>query len=181
MSGTASTPNALAVQSLTENATVTDPRAFALAESIEKFGIVFEDSMRPAANYNLTAENNGTLYLSGQLPRTKDSIAVVGMLGQELTLEDGRRAAAICAMRSLRIAQKHLGGLDQIKGVIKMNVYVHCDAGFTQHSEVADAASEILYSVLQAAGGHARTAVGVSQLPKGAAVELDLIFALAAG
>ena len=59
--------------------------------------------------------------------------------------------------------------------MLRLTVYVHCDAGFTQHSEVADGASDLIWRVLGAAGAHTRTSVGVLQLPKNAAIEVDLI------
>ena len=82
-------------------------------------------------------------------------------------------------MRALALLRQTLGSLDALSQVLRMTVFIHCSADFTQHSEVADAASELLYSVLGAAGVHTRTSVGVFQLPKGAAVELDLIAAVA--
>lgn len=153
-------------------------RADALAASVRASGVVFESSMQPAARYALVARHDGVLYLSGQLPRTADGIAVTGTVGDDLSLEEGRRAASICALRSLLIVGKHLGSLDSIAHVLKMTVYVRSNASFTQHSAVADAASNVLYVVLGTAGAHARTAVGVASLPGNAAVEIDLVLAL---
>ena len=81
-------------------------------------------------------------------------------------------------MRALAILQRELGSLENVRQVMRVNVYTQSAAEFTQQSEVADAASDLLHSILGAAGKHARTSVGVYQLPKNATVELDLIAAV---
>ena len=81
-------------------------------------------------------------------------------------------------MRALAILGQLLGDLDRIKKVLRINVYVQSAADFTQQSEVADGASEVLYSIFAEAGVHTRTSVGVYQLPKNASVEVDMIVAL---
>lgn len=78
-------------------------------------------------------------------------------------------------MRALALLQRRLGSLDKLEAILKINVYVQSSRTFTQQSEVADGASEILQTVLGPLGAHARTSVGVYQLPKNATVELDLI------
>ena len=81
-------------------------------------------------------------------------------------------------MRALALLRQSLGTLDAISQLLRLTVYVQSAADFTQHSEVADAASDVLHTVLGDAGRHTRTTVGVYQLPKNAAVELDLIAAV---
>ena len=81
-------------------------------------------------------------------------------------------------VRSLAIVRQALGSLDRVKRVLRVTVYVQSAADFTQQSEVADAASEILYTVLSPAGGHTRTSVGVYQLPKNGSVEIDMVVAI---
>jgi enamine deaminase RidA (YjgF/YER057c/UK114 family) len=125
--------------------------------------------------YTALVRDGRTLYLSGQIPRIGDHIAVTGVVGAEVSLERARRGAAICVLRALTLLRQELGSLDRLRAVLRMTVFVHCDAGFTQISEVADGASDLLWRVLGPAGGHSRTSVGVLQLPKNAAVELDLI------
>jgi len=84
-------------------------------------------------------------------------------------------AAKVCAMRALAILQRSLGTLDKVRAILKVTVYVQSADGFTQQSEVADAASELIVAILGPAGAHARTSVGVFQLPKNATVEVDLV------
>jgi len=102
-------------------------------------------------------------------------VVVTGAAGAEVDMSRAQIAAKICAMRALALLQRALGSLDQVRAILRITVFVRCTADFTQHSEVADAASEVFYRVLGEAGAHTRTSVGVLQLPKGATVELDLI------
>jgi len=149
-----------------------------LALHCARLGIVFEDDIRPGANYDVAVEHDGQVWISGQVPRVLGTIAVSGALGAGVSLDDGQRAAAICVLRALTILRQRLGSLARVQRLLRMSVYVNSDASFTQHSEVADAASAILYEVFAPHGAHARTSIGVVALPKNAAVELDLVVAL---
>lgn len=81
-------------------------------------------------------------------------------------------------LRALVAARQALGRLDRVLRPLKLNVFVQRMPGFTQHSEIADAASDLLYTLFEPEGGHTRTSVGAHSLPKNAAVELDLLLAL---
>lgn len=120
----------------------------------------------------------GQAWVSGQVPRVGETVAVTGRVGESVSLDEARHAARICALRSLTLLAQALGSLDRIERVLRVGVFVQSGAGFTQHSEVADAASDLLHEVLGEAGRHARTAVGVYQLPKNAAVELEMVAAV---
>ena len=144
-------------------------------------GIAFEANVLPGANYDVAVEHEGQLWISGQVPRVQGVIAVTGCLGDGVALADGQRAAAICVLRALAIAQQRLGSLARVTRVLRMTVFVHSAPAFTQQSEVADGASAILYDVFAPNGAHTRTSVGVAQLPQDAAVELDLVFAVGPG
>jgi enamine deaminase RidA (YjgF/YER057c/UK114 family) len=131
--------------------------------------------LQTGGRYTSLVRDGRTLYLSGQIPRIGDHIAVTGVVGAEVSMERAKRAAAICALRALALLRQELGSLSRLQAVLRVTVFVHCEAGFTQQSEVADGASDLLWRVLGAAGAHTRTSVGVLQLPKNAAVEVDLI------
>jgi enamine deaminase RidA (YjgF/YER057c/UK114 family) len=94
-----------------------------------------------------------------------------------VSLTQAQLGAKVCAMRALALLRQNLGSLDRIQQVMRVTVYTQSATDFTQQSEVADAASEVLHTVLGAAGIHTRTSVGVAQLPKNATVEVDLIAA----
>ncbi|HYD59602.1 MAG TPA: RidA family protein [Noviherbaspirillum sp.] len=146
----------------------------------EELGIAFEDEIRAGANYEVAVENDGEIWVSGQIPRMQGKIVVTGRAGGEVSLEEARRASQVSIMRALAILRQSLGSLGRVKRVLRMTVYVQSAADFTMQSEVADAASEILYKVFapNGGGGHTRTSVGVYQLPKNAVVEIDLVAAL---
>ena len=130
-------------------------------------------------NYVSLVVHGDVAYVSGQVPRIGNTVAVTGCVGTTVPLEQARLAAKICTFRALAILQKSVG-LDRVARILKLNVYVQSADSFTQQSEVADAASELLTAVFGTSSGqHARTSVGVAKLPKDAAVELDLTVALA--
>jgi enamine deaminase RidA (YjgF/YER057c/UK114 family) len=118
------------------------------------------------------------VYVSGQVPRVGSTVVVTGRAGADVSLEQAQLGAKVCAMRALALLRQNLGSLDRIKQVMRVTVYTQSATDFTQQSEVADAASEVLHTVLGAAGIHTRTSVGVAQLPKNATVEVDLIAAV---
>jgi enamine deaminase RidA (YjgF/YER057c/UK114 family) len=120
-------------------------------------------------------QDGSHLYVSGQIPRVGNEVVVTGAAGAQASLAQAQLAAKVCAMRALALLQRSLGSLERVRSVLRITVYVQSAPSFTQQSEVADGASEILYAVLGPAGVHTRTSVGVLQLPKNATVELDLI------
>lgn len=148
------------------------------ADFKHRHGIVFEDTFRAGANYEVAVEDGDVVYVSGQLPRMHGAVQFPGRVGAEVTLESAQQAARICVLRAIAVLQQTLGDLNRVKKIRRITVYVQSAADFTQQSEVADAASEILYAVFAPAGGHTRTSVGVYQLPKNGSVELDLIAAI---
>ncbi|MCW7538364.1 RidA family protein [Aquabacterium sp. A7-Y] len=150
-----------------------------LARQTAERGITFEDEIRPGAHYEVAVEHEGQIWVSGQIPRVQGRIVVTGRVGEDVSLDQARHAAEVSTLRALAILQARLGCLSRVARVLRMTVYVQSSAGFTQQSEVADAASALLYGAFAPSGGHTRTSVGVYQLPKNAAVELDFVFALA--
>ena len=125
-----------------------------------------------------TVRHGDVVYVSGQVPRVGSTVVVTGRVGAEVSLAQAQLAAKVCAMRALVLLRQSLGSLDRIEQILRVTVYTQSAMDFTQQSEVADAASELLHAVLGGAGTHTRTSVGVAQLPKNASVELDLIAAV---
>jgi len=144
----------------------------------KELGHSFDGEMRIGGNYVPVVENGAEIYVSGQIPRIENTVVVTGRVGGDVSLDQGRYAAKICTMRALAILRQSLGSLGRIKKILRITVYVQCAPDFTQQSEVADGASEILYSIFGSAGVHTRTSVGVYQLPKNASVEIDMIAAI---
>ena len=147
--------------------------------AIEKaLGYSFDGEIKIGGNYTSTVQHGDVIYVSGQVPRVGSTVVVTGRAGAEVSLTQAQTGAKVCAMRALALLRQNLGSLDRIQQVMRVTVYTQSASDFTQQSEVADAASEVLHTVLGAAGIHTRTSVGVAQLPKNATVEVDLIAAV---
>jgi enamine deaminase RidA (YjgF/YER057c/UK114 family) len=144
-------------------------------ESAAALGYSFDGELKVGGNYVPLLRDGHVVYVSGQVPRVGSTVVVTGRVGDDVTLERARLAAQVCAMRALALLQRELGSLDRVRRILRMTVYTQSAADFTQQSEVADAASELLHAVLGEPGRHTRTSVGVFQLPKNASVELDLL------
>ncbi|MCA0177951.1 MAG: RidA family protein [Proteobacteria bacterium] len=143
-----------------------------------ELGHTFDGEIKIGGNYTPVVRDGDTLYVSGQIPRVGDEVLGVGAVGAQVDLPSAKQAAAVCALRALAFIQRAAGSLEHVRAVPRMTVFVRCTPDFTLHSEVADGASDVLVNVLGPAGVHSRTSVGVLQLPKGAAVEVDLIATL---
>ena len=135
----------------------------------------FNGEIKIGGNYTPVVHDGHQLWVSGQIPRVGDEVHFVGALGDAFDVTQGQQAAAICALRALALLQRSVGSLDSIAAILRITVYVRSAPTFTQQSEVADGASDVLRRVLGPQGVHSRTSVGVLQLPKGAAVELDFV------
>jgi enamine deaminase RidA (YjgF/YER057c/UK114 family) len=138
----------------------------------------FDGEIKIGGNYVSTTRHENQIFISGQIPRVGSTVMVTGRVGDVVTLEQAQLAAKICAMRALALLAQALGSLEKIEKILRVTVYTQSATNFTQQSEVADAASDVFHEVLGDAGKHTRTSVGVYQLPKNAAVELDLIAAV---
>lgn len=149
-----------------------------LRQVAAEFGFDPDEEIRIGGKYTPVLVDGSTAYIAGQIPRVGEVVHFVGVVGESVSLDDGRRAAGISALRALSLIRKHCGTLDAIATVPRITVYVRSAPGFTMQSEVADGASDVLYAVLGDAGVHTRSSVGVLQLPKGASVEADFIFGL---
>ena len=157
---------------------MTDSRDTRFAAIEKALGYSFDGEIKIGGNYTSTVQHGDVIYVSGQVPRVGSTVVVTGRAGADVSLAQAQTGAKICAMRALALLRQNLGGLDRIQQVMRVTVYTQSAADFTQQSEVADAASEVLHTVLGAAGIHTRTSVGVAQLPKNATVEVDLIAAV---
>jgi enamine deaminase RidA (YjgF/YER057c/UK114 family) len=138
-------------------------------------GYSFDGEIKIGGNYVPVVRHGDQVFVSGQIPRVGNTVVVTGRVGSETSVQQAQLAAKICIMRALALLRQSLGSLDRVKHILRITVFVQSAQDFTQQSEVADAASDVLYAVLGPAGAHTRTSVGVVQLPKSASVEIDLI------
>jgi arylformamidase len=135
---------------------------------------------QPGGAYTPVVVHGGQAWVSGQLPRLDGEVKFIGKVGAEFSLAEGREAARLSAMQCLAALDAALGGLDRIERLIKVNAFVAVAPGFTQISAVTDGASECFAQVLGERGQHARTSLGVAELPRDAAVEIEVIAAVRA-
>lgn len=129
-----------------------------------------------AGNYVPVVRTGNLLFISGQLPLRDGKVAVTGIVGRDVTLDQGRDAARLCAINILAQAKTALGGdLEKIRRVVKLGVFVASTPDFTQQPDVGNGASDLLVDVLGDRGRHTRSAVGAPSLPRNGAVEIDAI------
>lgn len=144
-------------------------------------GYSFDGPIKVGGNYAPIVRDGAFVYVSGQIPRVGEEVVVVGAAGAQVSIERARLAAKISTMRALALLGRAVGGLSKVVAVPRMTVFVRSADSFTQQSEVADSASDLLSTILGPIALHTRTSVGVLQLPKGATVEIDFIFKVEEG
>jgi enamine deaminase RidA (YjgF/YER057c/UK114 family) len=118
------------------------------------------------------------VFVSGQVTMAEGGLQYVGTVGKELSLEDGKAAARLCAINVLAQLRAAAGDLDRVTRCVRLGVFVNAVPGFTQHPEVANGASDLIGDVFGDAGRHSRAAVGAGSLPRNVAVEVDAVFEL---
>lgn len=132
----------------------------------------------PGGNYTPVVVHQGLAFVSGQLPRLNGTVQYCGKVGDSISLEQAQEAARLCASQCLAALDRELGGLGRVVRLLRVTGYVASATGFDQQPAVMDAASDYFCEVLGAAGQHARSAVGVAELPRGAAVEVEITVAV---
>lgn len=134
----------------------------------------------PGGAYRPVIVHQGLAYVSGQLPKRDDVVQFVGKVGDTVDIETARQAARLCARQCLAALEQALGDLAHLERLLKVTGFVACTPDFGQQPKVVDGASEYFIETLGARGEHARSAIGVLALPRGASVEIELIAALKA-
>jgi enamine deaminase RidA (YjgF/YER057c/UK114 family) len=152
-----------------------DDLQMTIEDKLRQMGLELPDPPAPVAAYVATVRTGNLVFVSGQVPREKGELKFRGHVGLELTVDDGRAAARICALNALAAVRKEVGDLDHLRRVVKVTGYVSSADGFTDQPKVVDGASGFLVELFGDKGKHARAAVGVNELPLGASVELEMI------
>ncbi len=122
--------------------------------------------------------HGGVARTSGQLPREGGEVAYRGTLGIDVSIDEGMRAAELCALNALSVLRGALGTLDNVERVISVTGYVASSPDFHEQPAVVDGASRLLERIFGPAGRHTRSAIGVSALPRGGAVEIEMSVAV---
>ena len=147
-------------------------------EKLKELQIELPRPPQPVATYVPAVRAGNLLFLSGVLPMLDGQLAFTGKLGRELNVAQGTEAAKIALLNALAIAKQELGSLDRIVRVVKVVGHVASAEGFTDQPQVLNGASDLLVAVFGQAGRHARVAVGAAELPRQAAVEVELILSV---
>ena len=147
-------------------------------ERLAELGLELPEAAEPSFNYVPVTLHNGVAYVSGQLPKVNGAVRVFGKVGAEVDLETARGEARICILQGLACLKQELGSLDRIARILKINGYVASAPGFNAQPKVIDAASDLLGDIFGEAGRHARAAVGVTELPRNTAVEIEMTVAV---
>lgn len=145
-----------------------------VAEKLTELGIELPQVPAPAGAYVPALVDGDHVYTSGQLPFVDGELVNPGVLGDSVTVEDGYDAAKLCAINALAAIKSVVGDLDRVKQVVKVVGFVASVPGFDQQPRVINGASELLGDVFGERGQHARSAVGVSALPLGTSVEVEI-------
>ena len=151
---------------------------FTIEQRIKAMGITLPAAKKPAFEYVAVAVHGDIAYVSGQLPWLDAVHVINGKVGADIELERAGEAARLCTLYALANLKQELGSLDVIERVLKVTGFVASAPGFTGQPKVIDAASKLLGEVFGEKGRHARSAVGVAELPRGAAVENEFVVAL---
>jgi enamine deaminase RidA (YjgF/YER057c/UK114 family) len=151
----------------------------AVADRLAELGIALPGPFPPHEPLDAVVIHGGRARTSGQLPRDADGVIVApGVLGADVSVEEGAVAARWCALNALSVLAHALGDLDRIDRALTVLGFVASAPGFVRQPTVVDGASRLLHEVLGVAGRHTRSAVGVAALPRGGAVEIEVEVAL---
>ncbi len=148
-----------------------------IEEKLKSLNIVVPQALAPVANYVGFVKSGNQVIISGQLPAENGQMKYVGKVGSQISADDAKKAARLCAINILaQLKSACDGNLDRVKKCVKLGIFVNGDADFTAHPAVANGASDLIVEVFGEAGKHARAAVGSGSLPLGVSVEIDAIF-----
>lgn len=150
-------------------------------EQLAALGLELPPVSIPSANYIPWKKARGFVYISGQVSIIPGRTEMIGRLGDGVTKEEGYEAARVACLNAIAQLQAAAGDLDEVAGIVKLSGFVHTAPDFTDHPFVMNGASDLLVEVFGEAGRHTRFAVGAASLPRGVAVELDLVAELREG
>ena len=148
-----------------------------IENKLKELNIELPNAPDPVGAYVAFKKIGNLLFISGQLPISRDGKIIKGKIGADLNLEDGQSASKLCVLNILAQVKKALNGdLNKVKNCVKITGFVNSIDDFKDQPKVINPASETLSSVFGINGKHARAAISANSLPLGAAVEIDAIF-----
>jgi enamine deaminase RidA (YjgF/YER057c/UK114 family) len=147
-----------------------------IAQRLAELGITLPAPPRSVANFVPCVQMGNLLFVSGQICSENGQLRYVGRVGAEVSVEDAKQAARLCALNILSHVNAFLGGLDRVSRVCQVQGFVNAVPGFGEQPAIINGASEVFVDVFGEQGRHARYAIGAGSLPYNVAVEVAAIF-----
>lgn len=155
------------------------PQDQSAEQRLASLGIELPTVPIPVANFVPFRRHGELVYLAGQVCEWNGEVRFVGKVGERYDLDEARQAARVCGLNLLAALRLACGGsLDRVEHCIRLGGFVNCTPTFPSIPQVINGASDLMHELFGTRGHHARTAVGVANLPRGAAVEVDAVFAI---
>ena len=149
-----------------------------IEDKLKALGITLPEASAPVANYVNAVTAGKLVFLAGKGPKKADGTYITGKVGKDLTIEEGYEAAKITAINQLAALKAEIGNLDRVKRIVKVKGMVNAIPDFESQPEVINGFSDFMVEVFGENGKHARAAVGMGSLPRGIAVEIEMIVEL---
>ncbi len=146
--------------------------------NLQAQGLELPEPPKALASYVPVKQVGELLYTSGVVPIWNGEIKFRGVVGADLSLKDGARAAEICALNILSLIRQHAGSLDQVEQFVQLSGFVRSAPGFEDQPKVLNGASDLVFRIFGERGRHTRQALGTSELPLGVPVEISAIIRL---
>jgi len=150
-------------------------RAVTAAENLQRLGIVLPEPPAAVGAYVTWVRTGNLILTSGQLPWQNKTILYPGRVGEQISVEDGRRAARQAGLNAIaQLNAAAAGDLERIRRIVRLEGYVHCAPGFRDHPKVLDGASDLLVEIFEERGKHVRIALGIPDMPLNACIQLGV-------
>ena len=154
-------------------------RVMVIEKKLQEMGLELPELPAPSGLYVPARRVGNLIYIAGQTPDAHGKRQFVGVVGEDLSIEDGKRSAQVSALNILAVLKAELGDLDKVKQFVQIISYVRCSKGFGDHPAVIDGASELFKNLYGEAGLAARLAIGANELPGGSATEIMAVVEVA--
>lgn len=149
-----------------------------IEQKLEEMGLKLPNPRTPVGNYIAAVRTGNLVFISGHGPEVQGggkSDLIRGKVGRDLTVEQGYEAAKVVALHLLRALKNTIGDLDKVVRIVKLLGFVNSADGFKEQPKVINGASDLFVGLWGDAGRHARSAVGMYELPNGIAVEVEAV------